>query len=278
MNKLFFVVPHIVAVGHTHARKRIRKHKRTNSSLDSMGRDNASTTSLGNLISQRSLNVSFHSKSESFWPRGCFDDLLTSATVSAELWPASERISVESTTSNAKRRELLVAFILKNSKTTFAILLSFLRSGEELRQAVSHFRDAGLDDSNLPIISKDIKAKIFYKLGSSSEYRYPWSGFREKNFCDIWQWRFTAPVFHHNQSFLGLHDKTILPFIKVNSRGAEGSGKYGDVHEVTVHPAHIGSILPVSLCNILNLYSFLSLHELTCKGQSVSLCQETVPP
>jgi hypothetical protein len=209
--------------------------------------NNASPQGLGDLLAQRSLASSFDNNSQSFFPRGSFNDLFTSQAIFAALWPPNEQPSVEDSLANARDRRLLVPFVLENSKTIFAILLTFLKRGSDLRQAINHFRDAGLDDSKLPITSKEIEFQIVCRPGNKREYREPWSRFGQQHFFDDWQWRFTAPVFHHGQSFLGLHPKTILPFTKVNSRGIAGCGKFGDVHEVTVHPAHIESILPVSL-------------------------------
>ncbi|KAF7529648.1 hypothetical protein G7054_g9799 [Neopestalotiopsis clavispora] len=213
--------------------------------------NNTSTSGLKDLLFQKSIKVSYDGNEHLIWPNGCFDDLFTRETVSAELWPAGEQNFVEPGEVNAEDRESLVAIILENGKTLFAILLSFLNSGRELRQAINHFIDAGLDDFDLPIYpeDQDTMFKIFHEPGDGSQYREPWSAFGKSSFCDDWQWRFTAPVFHHDQSFLGLHRKTILPFTKVNSRGTDGSGKFGDVREVTVHPAHIGSILPAN-CSV----------------------------
>ncbi|KAF3014001.1 hypothetical protein E8E14_009269 [Neopestalotiopsis sp. 37M] len=194
--------------------------------------DNASPPGLGNLLSQRSQVISFDNVTHSFWPRRSFDDLFTSEAISAELWPPDERPSAEASLANARSRKLLVAFIREKSKKIFAILLTCLKSGGELRQAINHFRNAGLDDSCLPVTTKDIKSRIFYKPGNSSEYREPWSGFGEKNFCEVWQWKFNAPVFNPGQSLWILHHQTILPFTKVNSRGKEGSGKFVSIKKL----------------------------------------------
>ncbi|KAI1876173.1 uncharacterized protein JN550_001669 [Neoarthrinium moseri] len=111
---------------------------------------------------------------------------------------------------------------------------------QEIFQAMIHFQRVNFDDSQLPLTSEDLKSQIFC---DSDYYREPWSAFRAKDFCGS-QWNFIAPVFDHAPSSYILHPKSVLPFTSATGHLApKGSGNFGNVYEVIIHPAHLEGIV-----------------------------------
>lgn len=172
---------------------------------------------------------------QDFWPHGCIDAIITRDTVFHELNGASRSTSVE----GRQNLDELVDFIMEKCKKTFAILVCSHLDSKQMRQVVKHFKDLGLDDSQLPI---DTKSQIFGSTPPNGSYRKPWSFSKQKNFCE-YQWKFLVPVFRSSQAVLKLDSLDILPFTGPNR--CTGSGNFGEVHEVIIHRAHWGDIAHV---------------------------------
>lgn len=155
-----------------------------------------------------------------FWPQGSIDGVITRQKVHGKL---------RSNRANQEDLGSLVDFITKRSRKVFAISLRIGLSSNSVRQAIAQFRDLGIDDRSLPLIEQ-----AFFRPGSKI-LRKPWNNFRVRDFCTN-QWEFLAPIFDNQNNELALHSNHILPFTWASQQA--GLGAFGQVHEVTIHPAH----------------------------------------
>lgn len=153
-----------------------------------------------------------------FWPRGCIEKIVTLEAITEQLDPTLDA---------------LVDFIMDESRTLFAIALCSNLDGDRLLNAMSQFMELNFNDSSLPIIGDDVKRIFFSPSGKG--FKYPWNGLSVKEFRS-YQWKSLAPVFDTKNRTLKLHPKAVLPFTCTSSRG--GSGTFGEVHKVTIHPEH----------------------------------------
>lgn len=198
----------------------------------------------------RNEEKSVFDHSKEFLPYGTIDGIITHERVCGRLksrrgHPSTE--TQESRQADQASVEKLADSILRSSKKTFAITLYANLSNKDFREAMIQFHSLGFNDDNLPVTG-DATTRIFFS-SSTKRYRRPWNHFRVDAFCSN-QWRFLAPVFDSKQSELALHTNHILPFTWSMQRGA---GMFGEVHEVTIHPAHgrnVDHVRHLSRCQI----------------------------
>lgn len=199
------------------------------------GTDNDSEEDMAESLARKVERSLFDQKKE-FWPRGTIDGIITRERVRDRLKLRRKRSSKETQeTRKAEQESLdkLADFISRRCKKIFAIMLCGNLSDSDIRQALSQFQQLGFDDGGLPAV-EDNNTRVFYS-STAKAYRKPWNHIRVGAFCSN-QWKFLAPVFDNKQSEMALHRNHILPFIKASQRA--GAGTFGEVHEVTIHPAH----------------------------------------
>lgn len=204
--------------------------------------ESVSGEDLADLIARRSVMSVFDN--QDFWPHGCIDDIITPDSVSRKLKTGNKRLrkmSPEARQEYEKNLDGLVNFVLERGRKIFAILLCCSFKDRELRQAMQHFKDMDFGDSNLPV-TDETKSQVFF-CSDTKTYAKPWQTFTIKNFYELYQWKFVAPVFHTGLQELDLSGNDILPFTWASFRGS--SGTFGDVHEVTVHKAHQKNVVHV---------------------------------
>lgn len=198
----------------------------------------------------RKVEESVFDHSKEFLPHGSIDGIITRDIVRGKLKSRrghSPTETQESRQADQADLDRLVDSILRRSKKTFAIMLYASFGKKEFFEAMTQFRALGFDDGKLPLIG-DATTRIFFS-STTKRHRRPWNHFRVDAFCSN-QWKFLAPVFDSKQSELALHTKHILPFTWAIQRGA---GMFGEVHEVTIHPAHGKNVVHVrnsSRCEI----------------------------
>lgn len=205
----------------------------------------------------RKVEKSVFDHSKEFLPNGSIDGIITRDRVRGRLKSRSSSTETpESLQADQANVDRLTESILRRSKKTFAIMLHANLSNKDLREAMTQFQSLGVDDDKLPLIG-DASTRIFFS-STTKRYRKPWNHFRVDAFRSN-QWKFVAPVFDSKQSELALHKNHILPFTWAIQRGA---GMFGEVHEVTIHPAHgknvVVHVRHSSLCQILCLQRLLT--------------------
>lgn len=181
------------------------------------------------LLSQMVMS-SFDEKE--FLPHGCIDAIITREAVLRELDTGRSHVAAEAGQEKQYELDSLVDFIMLRGKTVFAILICIFFSSRRIWRAMAQFRSLEFDDSKLPIILEDGSSHLskFFSVGKA--YRKPWSALSVRQFRSN-QWKFLAPIFLDGQSQLKLHENAILPFT-----ATRGIMAVGNVHEVTIHPAH----------------------------------------
>jgi hypothetical protein len=158
-----------------------------------------------------------------FLPHGMLDILVTRASVASEL-----EISDSKHLSDDDRH--LLDFIIGKAKTVFAVsLLSGLKGTKQLRKAMAMFLEHGFGDASLPITMTD------NELASCPYFAKPWNKLKRMNFKRE-QWKLLAPVFPATSTRLDLEQDSIFPFTFVDEQSREGT--FGNVYQVTIHPAH----------------------------------------
>lgn len=167
------------------------------------------------------LEKSSFDKGKEFWPDGCIENILTRNTLAGELAEQCNQIPPSG----------LVDFIDSKCRRTFAIVLCCNLTGRKLLRAMSYFERLDFKDSDLPIVGDEFQ-RIFFSTG---KYRDPWNGLAVRNF-DFYQWKSIAPVFNYRIRELQLESGDVFPFTWSSLRGSPGT--FGEVHEVTIHPAH----------------------------------------
>lgn len=192
----------------------------------------------------RTLEESIFDHRKEFFPHGSVDKIITRERVRETLESGRRRLpsteTQESRKAEQKVLDKLADFISGRGKKIFAIMLFSNISNRDIRQAISQFQQMGLDDDNLPLTEDDTKAVFF--SDTTKMYRKPWNHVRVKAFCSN-QWKFLAPVFDGRKREMALHSNSILPFTKASQR--TGMGTFGEVHQVTIHPAHRMSSIDV---------------------------------
>lgn len=182
-----------------------------------------------------------------FWPSGSLDGIVTRERVREQLEPGRRRSPMETQETHKAEQESLnrvTDLILTRRKKSFAIMLCANLKNREIREAMNQFHKLGFDDGHLPLIG-DATTRIFIS-STTKTYRKPWSHFRVEAFCQN-QWKFLAPVFDSKQRELALHTNRILPFTWAVQRGA---GMFGEVYEVTIHPAHGKNVVRVRYSSV----------------------------
>jgi hypothetical protein len=186
---------------------------------------------LSNHLSSKAEKSTFDNRQ--FWPRGSLGDVITVQHVHGKL---------RSGEVDQKELDRLVHFITKRCKKVFAISLCIGLNSKNARKAMTQFQESDVDDGMLPL---NDQAQAFFRKGTKI-YRHPWSEFRVEQFCHK-QWEFLAPSFNRNHNELSLQVNHILPFTWASQH--VGQGAFGEVHEVTIHPAHEELGIHVSLFN-----------------------------
>lgn len=190
--------------------------------------EDRSSEDLADSLARRAEQSVFDRKQ--FWPCGSIDEIITRETV-------RERLSFKTRKADQESLESLADFISKRSKKIFAIMLCSNLSNKQIRLTMAHFEKSGFDDENLPLTGDDVTRLL--KSSTGKGYKKPWNAILVAAFCSR-QWEFLAPVFDNNQSEMVLHSNQILPFTWASQRGS--SGTFGQVHEVTIHPAHLKNV------------------------------------
>lgn len=206
-------------------------------------------------LARHSENSTFDKKE--FLPSGTLNGIITAQRVHGRLRSKRDRSSTETQESRQADQAIvdrLANFILTRSKKVFATMLYANLNNRDIRDAMTQFEDLGFNDNHLPLV-KDAATFI---SSTTKRYRKPWNLFRVDAFCSN-QWRFLIPVFDIKQSELSLHTNQILPFTWAAQRGA---GMFGEVYEVTIHPAHGKNVVHVRHSSLLSKFDPQGL--LTC--------------
>lgn len=149
---------------------------------------------------------------QQFVPIGDLEHVLDEDTVKRVLWGCGIEVY---------QREEALKVILKGGKRLFATLCTIERE-RLITQFLKHdnFLDVELD-SKLPF-EEDALRRII-----PNDYR---------DFYDI-QWEFSAPIFRPNLHHRNLHNRCLLPFIKIEKIG---EGGFGVVSRVLLAGSHQG--------------------------------------
>lgn len=170
----------------------------------------------------RKLERSSFDAGKEFWPHGCIEEILTPKTIADELAEHGEQAPPRG----------LVDFIDRESRRTFAIVLCCSLDGQKLIRAMRYFESLNFKDSDLPIVGDEFQ-RIFFS--STGKHRDPWNRLAVRSF-NSYQWKSIAPVFNYGIRELKLESDDVFPFTWSSQRGTPGT--FGEVHEVTIHPAH----------------------------------------
>ncbi|KAK7718097.1 hypothetical protein SLS63_010580 [Diaporthe eres] len=200
----------------------------------------------------RKVEQSLFDHKKEFWPRGSIDGIITRDRVRDMLKSGRRRSSKETQETRKAEQEgldRLADFISKKGKKLFAIMLYGNISNRDIRQAMTQFQQHRFDDGGLPVV-EDAIAQVF-RSSTNKAYRKPWNHVRVKAFCAN-QWKFLAPTFDNKRIEMTLDSNHILPFTKASQRA--GVGTFGEVHEVTVHPAHRRNVVHNSSVAVKKLH------------------------
>lgn len=200
------------------------------------------------------LKESYFDTGKEFWPHGSIKQILTARTIADKL--ADDRGQMPPNG--------LVNFIDRDCQKTFAIVLCCNLEGQKLLWAMQHFESLKFKDAYLPITGDQFE-NIFFS--SAGKYRDPWSRLSVRNF-NTYQWKSIAPVFNNRIRELRLEREDIFPFIWSSQRGT--SGMFGDVHEVTIHPAHRTHVRLTTCC--LHC-TFIALADIWVIGELERQCR-----
>ncbi|CAN9389434.1 unnamed protein product [Alternaria alternata] len=135
----------------------------------------------------------------------------------------------------------LIKFIQDDASRLFLILV--LMESDALEQRLHDFREEGFVDNVLPIkLIQDVSAKTLRIQDPPDNRTYRvfrnWERTKKDLFVDIYQWRFTAPVFGTTRFHQELPVGQWLPFLEVAPQPAS-SGYFGEVTRTVIHAKHI---------------------------------------
>lgn len=161
-----------------------------------------------------------------FLPDGWLERLVTETSIREELNDPDPALTPPAILD-------LIAFILDSAKKVFAITLISGLKGDDLCRAMHKFMEHGFVDASLPIMTKDELSEL------ECFKKKPWNKLARGYFYEG-QWKFLAYIFREEENKdrirINLYPKYILPFTFVDE--VKRSGTFGDVYQVTIHPAH----------------------------------------
>lgn len=197
----------------------------------------------------REMQESRFDHRKEFWPCGSIDGIITRERVRETLKVGRSRASIETSRAGDEYLDTLAGLTSERSKKIFATMLWSNLNDKQICLAISQFQSLGFNDDKLPVTGDDITR--FFVSSKGKAYRKPWTASLVRNFCSH-QWKFLAPIFDNTHAELSLDSNHILPFVWTSQRG--GSGTFGEVHEVTIHPAHRKNVIHVRLSIPPELY------------------------
>lgn len=188
----------------------------------------------------REMQESLFDHRKEFWPCGSIDGIITRERVRETLKLGRSRASIETSQTSDEYLDTIAEVTSKKRKKIFATMLWSNLNEKQIRLAITQFQSLGFDDDSLPLVGDDVTRLCVSPAGKA--YRKPWTAGLVGNFCSH-QWKFLAPIFDNTHNEFSLNSNHILPFIWTSQRG--GSGTFGEVHEVTIHPAHRKNVIRV---------------------------------
>lgn len=190
----------------------------------------------------REMQQSLFDHRKDFWPCGSIDGIITRERVRETLDLGTSPASIETSQTSDEYLDTIADVTSRKRKKIFATMVWSNLNDQQIRLAINQFQSLGFDDDSLPLVGDDIKRLCLHPTGKG--YRKPWTASLVRGFCSH-QWKSLAPIFDNTHDEFSLDSNHILPFTWTSQRG--GLGTFGEVHEVTIHPAHRKNVIRVRL-------------------------------
>jgi serine/threonine protein kinase len=162
-------------------------------------------------------------------PKDVQEDLITESTIAKDIQAHTTHITEKEAEEYAKKA-------CQCARCLYATL-AYIKHGADICALLNE----GITDDNLPLVRKpnDRNASLYLRSGNLVEATKSWKPKHRENFDRV-QWWMNAPVFNYGEHY-PLDEKTVLPFIPLDSSDAslgKKQGGYSEVYPVCIHPAH----------------------------------------
>jgi hypothetical protein len=165
-------------------------------------------------------------------PKDVQQDLITKAAI-------ADDIQAHNTNITYKEAEEYAEKACQDARCLYATL-AYVKHGADICALL----DEGINDQGLPLVRKanDRNASLYLRsedLLVLVKAMTTWKPKHRENFDRV-QWWMTSPVFEYGAHY-SLDEKTVLPFLPLDSKDASlvrKQGGYSEVYPVRIHPAH----------------------------------------
>jgi hypothetical protein len=162
-------------------------------------------------------------------PKDVQEKLITESTVANDIKAHKPDISEKEAADYAKKA-------CQDARCLYATL-AYIKRGAEICALLNE----GITDNDLPLVRRpnDRNAPLYLRGGNYVKAMEFWKPKYRENFDRV-QWWMTSPVFKYGEHHF-LDEKSVLPFVPLNSKDeslSKKQGGYSEVYPVRIHPAH----------------------------------------